>query len=250
MQRGGAQMDFDAGGRRPEKRCIANEPWRAYEKRDIQRRDVLGRMRPLVGPRLTRFLAFRRRRREPFAIIEKQRIQDGFHRQLLCSVSDAMPGKNPATAAIGRAFAGGGKLSAAVPAINHCQPGGFAVRRVHGARLVVCALLRRGEIGRMTAEYSTLAEGSVGKRKPESFSPQAWGSISAAGPSQGGNCAPSGAAKRRRRERGGSHSTGAFLARRGLEAFPHRCRWRGAPDSAHRRQVGGRSAYAVSGLAA
>jgi hypothetical protein len=46
----------------------------------------------------------------------------------------------------------------------------------------------------------------------------------------------------------GVHSTGAFLARRGLEAFPHRCRWRGTPDSAHRRQVGGRPAYAVSAL--
>ena len=244
MHRGGAQMHFDTGRRRPEQRRVANEPWRTYEESDVQRRDVLGRTRSFVGPLLARFLALRRRRRKPIAIIEKAWFQDGFHRQLLCSAFDAVPGKNPATAAIGRAFAGGGKLSAAVPAINHCQPGGFAVRRVHGARLVVCALLRRGEIGRMTAE------GSVGKRKPESFSPQAWGSISAAGPSQGGNCAPSGGAKRRRREHGGSHSTGAFLARRGLEAFPHRCRWRGAPDSAHRRQVGGRSAYAVSGLAA
>ena len=46
-----------------------------------------------------------------------------------------MPGKNPATAANGHAFAGGGKLSAAVPAINHCRPGGFAVRRVHGCKI-------------------------------------------------------------------------------------------------------------------
>ena len=55
--------------------------------------------------------------------------------KLYSNAHDAMPGKNPATAAIGHAFAGGGKLSAAVPAINHCRPGGFAVRRVHGCKI-------------------------------------------------------------------------------------------------------------------
>src|SRR5438270_5124940 len=108
------------------------------------------------------------------------------------------------------------------------------------ARLVVRATARRGGIGMSSVEYSAFnARVGVGRKRG--------GPVSAAGPKRG--CSPSGgsaaAALATSAASVGVHSIGAFLALKGLEAFPHRCRWRGTPDSARRRQFGGRFAYAL-----